>query len=73
MNIAIIGAGVVGISSAHYLHQQGHNVSVFDSLPGPGLETSFANAGLITPSLSDPWNSPGIVWSVLKNITTRIP
>ena len=71
MNIAIIGAGVVGVSSAYYLHQQGHNVSVFESLPSSGLETSFANAGLITPSLCDPWNSPGIVWNVLKNLCQK--
>lgn len=73
MNIAIIGAGVVGVSSAYYLHQQGHNVSVFESLPSSGLETSFANAGLITPSLCDPWNSPGIVWNVLKNLCQKNP
>ena len=73
MNIAIIGAGVIGVSSAYYLNQQGHNVSVFESLPGSGLETSFANAGLITPSLCDPWNSPGIVWNVLKDLCQKNP
>ena len=71
MNIAIIGAGVIGVSSAYYLQQQGHCVSIFDSLPGAGQETSYANAGLLTPSLCDPWNSPAIVWRLLQNLCSK--
>ncbi len=73
MKIAIIGAGVIGVSSAYYLQKQGHSVSVYDSFPGVALETSYANAGLLTPSLCDPWNSPGIVWDVLKNLWCKNP
>lgn len=73
MKIAIIGAGVVGVSSAYYLQKQGHSVSVYDSLPGAALETSYANAGLLTPSLCDPWNVPGAVWEMLKNIWCKNP
>lgn len=68
MRIAIVGAGVIGVSTAYYLQKQGHDISVFDSLPGAGLETSYANAGLLTPSLCDPWNAPGITWNVLKHL-----
>lgn len=66
MKITIIGAGVIGISTAFFLSQQGHEITVIESASGAGLETSFANGGLLTPSLSDPWNSPGIFWKVLK-------
>lgn len=71
MKIAIIGAGIVGMSSAYYLQKQGHTVTVFDSLPEAGLETSFANAGLLTPSLCEPWNSPGIAWNLLKHLGSK--
>ncbi|MBI2790375.1 MAG: D-amino acid dehydrogenase [Gammaproteobacteria bacterium] len=66
MKITIIGAGVIGISTAFFLNQQGHEITIIERASGPGLETSFANGGLLTPSLSDPWNSPGIFWKVLK-------
>lgn len=68
MKIAIVGAGVIGVSTAYYLQKQGHDISVFDSLPGAGLETSYANAGLLTPSLCDPWNAPGLTWKLLKHL-----
>ncbi len=68
MKIAIIGAGVIGVSSAYYLRESGHEVTVLEKLKAPGLETSFANGGLLTPSMSDPWNSPGVIWQILKHI-----
>jgi D-amino-acid dehydrogenase len=64
MRICVIGAGLLGLTSAYFLSEYGHDVVVVDRQSGPGLETSFANGGLLTPSMSDPWNAPGS-WRVL--------
>lgn len=56
----------MGIASAYYLSEQGHDVIVVDRQPGPALETSFANAGILHPSQASPWNHPGIALQVLK-------
>ncbi len=61
MKIIVIGAGLLGLSTAHYLSAQGHAVTVVDRRAGPGLETSFGNAGMVTPSQAEPWNTPGIL------------
>jgi len=66
MQVVVIGAGLLGLSTAYALTQDGHSVRVVDSSSGPGRETSFANAGMISPSLTDPWNAPGILWSMLR-------
>lgn len=68
MKVTIIGAGIIGVTSAYFLAKSGHEVEVIDRQNGPALETSFANAGMLTPSMADPWNSPGILFTVLKNI-----
>ncbi|HHH3115041.1 TPA: FAD-dependent oxidoreductase, partial [Citrobacter freundii] len=49
MRVVILGSGVVGVTSAWYLSQAGHDVTVIDREPGPALETSAANAGQISP------------------------
>lgn len=54
----ILGAGVVGVSSAWYLAQAGHEVTVVDRQPSPGQETSFANGGQISVSHAEPWSNP---------------
>ena len=66
MNIIVIGAGLVGITSAYALHKAGVGVVVVERREGPGLETSFGNAALQHPSLVDPWNSPGVGWDLLR-------
>ena len=66
MHVAIIGAGLVGLTTAYALNRRGLEVTVIDRQPGPGLETSFANASLMHPSLVDPWNSPGVGWDLLR-------
>jgi len=66
MRIAIIGAGLIGVSTAYFLGKSGHTVVVLDRREGPGLETSFANGGMITPSQADPWNAPGIALKLLR-------
>ncbi|MDQ0562965.1 D-amino-acid dehydrogenase [Rhizobium mesoamericanum] len=59
MKVAVLGAGVVGSATAYMLARDGHEVTVVDRCNRPGMETSFANGGLMTPSDSSPWNSPG--------------
>ncbi len=60
MHVVILGSGVIGVTSAWYLAQAGYRVTVIDRQPGPGMETSFANAGQISPGYSTPWAAPGI-------------
>ena len=64
MKTIVIGSGLIGITTAYFLQRQGHEVTVIDRSTGPGMETSFANGGILTPSMSYPWNAPGI-WRVL--------
>jgi D-amino-acid dehydrogenase len=64
MKILIIGSGLIGITTAWFLRRRGHEVTVLDRAEGPGLETSFANAGLLTAGMAEPWNMPGS-WRVL--------
>jgi D-amino-acid dehydrogenase len=66
--IVVIGAGVIGVSTAYYLAREGFEVSVLESREGPALETSFANAGMISPSLISPWNRPGTFSALIKSI-----
>lgn len=58
MKILVLGAGVVGVSSAWYLACAGHRVTVIDRQPGVALETSFANGGQISVSHAEPWANP---------------
>lgn len=60
MKVAVLGAGVIGVTSAWYLAQAGHEVVVVDRQESPALETSFANAGEISPGYASPWAAPGI-------------
>lgn len=66
MNVVIVGAGLVGVTSAYALHKAGVQVVVVERRAGPGLETSYGNAALQHPSLVDPWNSPGVTWDLLR-------
>lgn len=66
MKVIVLGAGVLGVTSAWYLAKAGHEVTVIDRQPGPALETSFANAGEISPGYSSPWAAPGIPLKALK-------
>ncbi|WP_407353758.1 D-amino acid dehydrogenase [Luteimonas sp. R10] len=60
MRILILGSGVIGVTSAWSLRQAGHDVVVVDRQPGPARETSFGNAGQISPGYASPWPAPGI-------------
>jgi D-amino-acid dehydrogenase len=66
MRVLVLGAGVIGVATAHYLAEDGHEVTVVDRQPGPGLETSFGNAGNVCPSYATPWAAPGMRWKALK-------
>ena len=66
MNIIVLGSGVVGVTTAYYLAAQGANVTVFDRQNGPAEETSFGNAGQISPGYSTPWAAPGIPFKAVR-------
>ena len=66
MKIIVLGSGVVGVTSAWYLAQAGHEVTVVDRQPEAGLETSFANAGQVSPGYSSPWAGPGVPFKAMK-------
>ena len=66
MKVIVLGAGVLGVTSAWYLAKAGHEVTVIDRQQGPALETSFANAGEVSPGYSSPWAAPGIPMKALK-------
>ena len=66
MKIVILGAGVIGVTSAYYLAKAGHQVTVLDRQTGPALETSFANAGEVSPGYASPWAAPGIPQKAIK-------
>ena len=66
MRVIVLGSGVIGVTSAYYLAKAGHEVTVLDRQPGPGLETSYANAGEISPGYASPWAAPGIPQKAIK-------
>ena len=66
MRVVILGSGVVGVTSAYYLARAGHEVTVIDRQAGPALETSFANAGQISPGYASPWAAPGMPLKAVK-------
>lgn len=66
MQVVVIGSGVIGTTTAYYLAKQGHQVTVLERQPHAGMETSFANAGQISPGYSAPWAGPGIPLKAIK-------
>ncbi|SDT16028.1 D-amino acid dehydrogenase small subunit [Halopseudomonas xinjiangensis] len=66
MHVMILGSGVIGVTSAWYLAKAGHQITVIDRQPGPALETSFGNAGMISPGYSAPWAAPGVPLKAIK-------
>jgi D-amino-acid dehydrogenase len=66
MKIAILGSGVIGTTAAYYLAKAGHEVTVLERQPGPALETSFANAGEVSPGYAAPWAGPGVPVKAIK-------
>ncbi|MBW7922003.1 MAG: D-amino acid dehydrogenase [Rubellimicrobium sp.] len=71
MKIVILGAGVIGVTQAWYLAEAGHEVTVIDRQAAPAMETSFANAGEISPGYSAPWAAPGVPLKAMKWVFQR--
>ena len=66
MKVVVMGAGVIGVTTAYYLAKGGAEVTVLDRQSGPGLETSYANAGELSYGMTSPWAAPGIPVKALK-------
>jgi D-amino-acid dehydrogenase len=66
MRVIVLGAGVIGTTTAYALADAGHEVVVIERRPQAGLETSFANGGLVTPATSDSWAAPGTPTKIMK-------
>ena len=71
MKVVLLGSGVVGAASAFYLTRAGHEVEVLDRQTAAGLETSFANAGQVSPGYSAPWAGPGVPLKALRWLMMR--
>jgi len=71
MHVIVVGGGVVGVTSAWYLARHGVKVTLIDREPAPALETSYANAGQISPGYSTPWAAPGIPLKALRWLFER--
>ena len=71
MRVLVLGSGVIGVTTAWYLSQAGHEVVVVDREAGPALETSFANAGQVSPGYSAPWAAPSIPVKAMKWLLMR--
>ena len=71
MKIAVIGAGIIGITTAYELAVDGHEVTVFERRSAAAEETSFANAGVVSPGSVTPWAAPGMPGKVLGNLLSR--
>jgi D-amino-acid dehydrogenase len=66
MRVMVLGSGVIGTASAYYLARAGFEVVVIDRQNGPALETSFANAGQVSPGYASPWAAPGVPLKAIK-------
>lgn len=66
MRIIVVGAGLLGLTTAYFLRTHGAEVEVIERQAGPGLETSYANGGMLHASQANPWNEPGVLWQALR-------
>ncbi|WP_159948824.1 D-amino acid dehydrogenase [Rhizobium sp. 18065] len=66
MKVIVLGAGIIGVTSAYQLAKAGHDVTVIDRQQAPALETSFANAGEVSFGYCSPWAAPGIPMKAMK-------
>ena len=71
MRIAVIGAGIIGVTTAYELSTDGHEVCVFERQGSVAEETSFANAGVVAPGYVTPWAAPGMPSKVLRHLLSR--
>ena len=66
MKVLVLGSGVIGVASAYQLALAGHEVTVVDRQPAAALETSYGNAGEVSPGYSAPWAGPGVPIKAIK-------
>ena len=71
MKIAVIGAGIIGVTTAYELACDGHDVTVLERRSAAAEETSFANAGLVAPGYVTPWAAPGMPGKVFQHLLSR--
>ena len=71
MRVAVIGAGIVGVTTAFELASDGHQVTVFERRASVAEETSFGNAGVVAPGYVTPWAAPGMPAKVLRHLLSR--
>ncbi len=71
MKVIVLGSGVIGVTTAYYLARAGHEVTVVDRQAEPAQETSFANAGEVSPGYSSPWAGPGVPVKAIKWLLMR--
>jgi D-amino-acid dehydrogenase len=71
MNIAVVGAGIIGVTTAYELAADGHQVTVFERRGAVAEETSFANAGVVAPGAVTPWAAPGMPAKVARYLFSR--
>ncbi|MBE7375769.1 D-amino acid dehydrogenase [Pseudomonas lopnurensis] len=71
MRVLVLGSGVVGTASAYYLARAGFDVVVVDRQPAVAMETSFANAGQVSPGYASPWAAPGVPLKAIKWLLQR--
>jgi len=68
MRVIVVGAGLIGAASAYHLVRRGHEVTLLERREQPALGASHANGGMLTPSMADPWNAPGVWRELLRSI-----
>ena len=71
MKVAVIGAGIIGVTTAYELAADGHEVTVFERRGSVASEASFANAGVVSPAHAVPWAAPGMPKKVVSRLLGR--
>jgi D-amino-acid dehydrogenase len=71
MKIAVVGAGIIGVTTAYELARDGHQVTVFEQRGTAAEAASFANAGVVAPGYVTPWAAPGMPWKVVKQLFSQ--
>ncbi|MBX3652618.1 MAG: D-amino acid dehydrogenase [Ramlibacter sp.] len=71
MKVAVIGAGIIGVTTAYELAADGHEVTVFERRGAAAEETSFANAGVVAPGYVTPWAAPGMPGKVMRYLFSQ--
>lgn len=67
-HVIVVGGGIIGVTTAYELARQGFQTTLIEAREGVALETSYANGALLTPSMSDPWNAPGVHRHLLASL-----